>query len=90
MHGTLLLVHVSGLERAIQVARHLSLSVVGMEGFNVSDGTPMPLLDYIADLSEIEGSWAVRVEKSATAALRIAEAWRDEPEYVEVSLSSER
>lgn len=69
---------------ALRAATQRGLVVLGMEGFKVDDHWISPQLDYIADLSSIEGPWAERVRASSRAALEIVARWPDTIDYVEL------
>lgn len=58
--------------------------LLAFEGFRTDGVSLMPLLEYIADFSAIEGSPADRVAKTAEAALVVLENWKGvPPEFIE-------
>jgi hypothetical protein len=71
---------------AVELFRRRSLVIVGLEGVR-TDGIVIQALDqYIADFSELKGSWEEQVEGSAAAALRVLRDWHDGPEFVDFTL----
>jgi hypothetical protein len=75
----------SSLDEFIDLAEGLGLVILGLDGFRLDGAVVVPLLDFIADFSAIEGSWASRVRASASEA-RLARDWEAGTELVEVTL----
>ena len=63
------------LEQAIEFCRSNGLVIVGMEGVKTDGSAIMPTMEFIADLSEIDGQWQERVVASSDAASLIAAQW---------------
>ncbi len=63
------------LEQAIEFCRSNGLVIVGMEGVKTDGSAIMPTMEFIADLSEIDGQWQERVVASSDAASLIAVQW---------------
>jgi hypothetical protein len=63
------------LEQAIEFCRSNGLVIVGMEGVKTDGSAIMPTIEFIADLSEIDGQWQERVVASFDAAGLIAAQW---------------
>jgi hypothetical protein len=63
--------------------------ILGFEGFRTDGRSLVPLLDYIADFSAIQGSAADRVAKTAQAALVVLAKWKGGPEFIEFVVEEE-
>jgi len=87
--GRTLLVGVGCLEFAITQAEANSLVVIGMEGFRTDGVALTPLIEFVADLDEVDGVWAERVRSSSEAARSIAAAWSRGPEFIELVLAAQ-
>lgn len=68
----------------IDLAEDLDL---GLDGFQMDGTVVVPLIDFIADFSSIDGPWASRVHASASTARNTARAWGPMPDLVEVALA---
>jgi hypothetical protein len=66
-----------------------SLVVLGMEGFITNGSFITPCIDFIADLSEIEGHWKDRVRMSRDAANAVIKQWNEQSgfEFVEFEVA---
>jgi hypothetical protein len=87
-HDTLL-IGLGGLGDALTLAGELALVIEGMEGFRTDGVTLTPLVDFVADLTDIDGTWAERVQLSVEGARRVAAAWVNGPEFIELMLASQ-
>lgn len=70
----------------IDLAETNGLIILGLDGARAEGSSIMPLIEYIADFSEIAGSLEFRVRQSAEAARQIDRLWGSEAELVEVVL----
>jgi hypothetical protein len=84
------LVGLGSVEEAVAWLRENRAVILGFEGFRTDGISLVPLLDYIADFSAIEGSPADRVAKTAEAALVVLSRWRGGgPEFIEFIVEDE-
>lgn len=79
-------VDMAHLRDAIRLVRDLNLVILGMDGLLQDGAAIVPLNDFIADFSEIVGSWNERVRDSSEAGSEVAAVWSREPSYVELTL----
>ena len=75
------------LNKLVDLAENLDLVILGLDGFQRDGAVVVPLLDFIADFSSIEGPWASRVHASASAARSVSLDWGPMPDLVEVTLA---
>ncbi len=75
------------LGRLVDLAEDLGLVILGLDGFRVNGAVIVPLIDFIADFSSIEGPWASRVHASALASREVSCEWSPMPDLVEVILA---
>jgi hypothetical protein len=76
----------SSLSALIDLAEGLDLVILGLDGFNLDGAVVVPLLDFIADFSAIEGTRSSRVHASASEARVVIREWAPWPDLVEVTL----
>lgn len=88
--GEQLVVWRSDLGMLIDLAEARRLVVLGLDGARAEVSSVVPLIEYIADSSEITGSWESRVRQSAEAARRINRLWGSEAELAELILDGLR
>lgn len=74
------------LASLIDLAEESQLVILGLDGFKMDGAVVLPLLDFIADFSSVEGSWESRVKESARVAREVSRAWRPLPDLIEVTL----
>ena len=70
----------------VDLAEAQDLVVLGLDGFALDGSVVVPSMDYIADFSDITGSWASRVQASAAAARSVVQTWGPMPDLVEITL----
>ena len=74
-----------GLDEYLSWIRDQEQVVLGFEGFQTDGYWIIPLIDFIADLSSIDGSWEERVAKSGDAAKKIVDLWGPAVQFVSVN-----
>lgn len=84
-HGTIQVPLVE-LESFVEVTEELGLVILGLDGLRQDGAVIVPLIDYIADFSDVAGLWLDRVRASAAAARTAAADWVGGPDLVEVVL----
>lgn len=74
------------LNKLIDLAEDHDLVILGLDGFQIDGAVVVPMLDFIADFSCIEGPRASRVRASSAAARDVSRSWGPMPDLVEVTL----
>ena len=74
------------LNKFVDLVEDMGLVILGLDGFQLDGAVVVPLLDFIADFSSIEGPWTSRVHTSALAARDVSRDWGPMPDLVEVTL----
>jgi hypothetical protein len=81
------LIGIGVLREAIDVLRKHGLVILGMEGFRTDGRRIIPMVQFVADFSQLQSAGRRLVDDSAAAALRVAAHWTDGPQFVEFQVA---
>ena len=84
-----LIVSGASLESCIDLLAQSNVVILGLEGFNQRQDMWIPVMDQIADFSELDFQYAERVKESAQAARRVISNWGLSADWVEVVVADE-